>query len=563
MDFRTILAFVLMGLIYVYFFGQPPEPIEESQQAQRQSEQIQQTPSDAGGPALQSKKTQPGKQPAKSEAATDRLKTQNFKFENDRIEINLNALGEVQNFTLKDYQTKPDSDDNVTWIFTDVNGFNIQSLDSTMGRPSWSLKSAEHNKIELLARLGSVEFLRSISLAEDSYSLDFKDEIINQSDRLVDVRLSTRLSKKVADDKKERSFINPYGDLQEMVWYESNSLEKRTYQEFQKKKAEEKTVTGQISWSGFSTRYFFMGLVPINASLAEVQLESPNNDVLAERIEFRRKQVEPAARSSFEYKYYLGPKKKEYLKKAEPSLQFVIDYWTLLSFMTEPISRFLLSVMLMFYGLVPNYGVAIVLLTFLVKLALLPLAWKASVGMKKMAKIQPQLKDLRDKYKKDPQRMQMETARLFREEKVNPVGGCLPMLLQIPVFFALYPVFLVSIEMRHAPFFGWLSDLSARDPWFILPVALTALMWAQQKIMPMPTPAGGEENEAIKIQKAMFKVMPVMMGAFSLFMPAGLSLYILINVLFSVIQQYLFNKKLEVMFPQPNNGSALKVSNGN
>ena len=140
--------------------------------------------------------------------------------------------------------------------------------------------------------------------------------------------------------------------------------------------------------------------------------------------------------------------------------------------------------------------------------------------------------------------MNTETMALYKAEKVNPVGGCLPLLLQMPVFFALYRVFFASIEFRHAPFFGWIQDLATHDPFFVTPILMTALMWLQQKVTPQPPV--GEETEAVRMQRSMMKWMPVVLGAIMVFLPAGLNLYFLVNALVSVLQQFYFNKKLAV-----------------
>jgi len=138
---------------------------------------------------------------------------------------------------------------------------------------------------------------------------------------------------------------------------------------------------------------------------------------------------------------------------------------------------------------------------------------------------------------------------LYKTEKVNPFGGCLPLLLQFPIFIALYRLFFVSIEMRHTPFFGWIKDLSAHDPYLITPIIMVALMWLQQKMTPMP-PAM-EDNEAVQMQRAMLKWMPLMFGGLMLFLPAGLNLYFLTNAGFSILQQIYLNRHLEMKYPLP------------
>ena len=284
------------------------------------------------------------------------------------------------------------------------------------------------------------------------------------------------------------------------------------------------------------------------------RLEKIQANVFEETLQLKNIQVPPSEKRSSQVLFYVGPKEISELEKAGHGLERVIDYGNWIG----PISRLLLAILRFFHDIIPNYGVGIILLTFLVKLVLFPLSYKAAVSMKKLSLVQPKMKEIREKFKSNPQRMQAEMMALYRAEKVNPVGGCLPMLIQMPVFFALYRVFFTSIEMRQQPFFGWITDLSQHDPYFVTPVLMTALMYFQQKLTPMPST--GEENEAVRIQKAMFKWMPFIFGAVMIFLPSGLTLYFLVNAFLSIVQQLYLNKKLSYLLPQ--NQRELQQANG-
>jgi YidC/Oxa1 family membrane protein insertase len=187
-----------------------------------------------------------------------------------------------------------------------------------------------------------------------------------------------------------------------------------------------------------------------------------------------------------------------------------------------------------FYSLIPNYGVAIILLTFIVRLITFPLQYKSFVSMKKMQLIQPELTKIREKFKDDPMRLQKESMDLFKKSGANPLGGCLPMLLQLPVFFAFYKVLYSAVELVDAPFIGWLVDLSNKDPYFILPLLMTGAMFLQQKLTPTTV--------TDPVQKKVFMFMPIIFGFVMKDLPSGLSLYIFTSTLLAIAQQTLVFK---------------------
>jgi YidC/Oxa1 family membrane protein insertase len=189
-----------------------------------------------------------------------------------------------------------------------------------------------------------------------------------------------------------------------------------------------------------------------------------------------------------------------------------------------------------FYKFLPNYGVSIILLTLLVRLITFPLQYKSFVSMKKLQLIQPELTKIREKFKDDPQRMQKESMELFRKSGANPLGGCLPLLLQMPVFFAFYKVLHSAVELVDAPFMLWIKDLSNKDPYYVLPVLMTLAMFLQQKMTP--------NTITDPVQKKVMLFMPLIFGFIMKDLPSGLSLYIFVSTLFGIIQQMLvFNSK--------------------
>src|SRR5208283_4201968 len=219
------------------------------------------------------------------------------------------------------------------------------------------------------------------------------------------------------------------------------------------------------------------------------------------------------------------------LQQYHAGLEYVIDFGFF-----SIIARPLFWVLKLFYKTFHNYGVVIVILTTIVRIPFIPLVSKGQQSMKKLQDIQPRMAEIREKYKNDPQKMQREIMELYKKHKVNPMGGCLPMLLQIPVFFALYKVLLISIELRGAPFMLWIHDLSLKDPSYVMPIIMGITMVIQQKMTP---------SSMDPAQQKMMMIMPVVFTFMFLSFPSGLVVYWLVNNLLSIAQQSYTNRKLK------------------
>jgi YidC/Oxa1 family membrane protein insertase len=243
-------------------------------------------------------------------------------------------------------------------------------------------------------------------------------------------------------------------------------------------------------------------------------------------------EVAPGASKSFESTLFAGPQEENKLAALAPGLELVKDYgwFTVLS---KPLFWLLDQL----HKVLGNWGWAIVALVVLLKIAFYWLNAQAYKSMAKMKAINPKVMDLRERYKDKPQMMQQEMMRIYREEKVNPLGGCLPILVQMPFFIALYWVLLSSVEMRNAPWIGWITDLSAKDPWFILPVLMTASSLVQVSLGAKPPDP---------MQARLMWMMPLAFGFMFFFFPAGLVLYWLTNNILSIAQQWYINKRLGV-----------------
>ncbi len=229
---------------------------------------------------------------------------------------------------------------------------------------------------------------------------------------------------------------------------------------------------------------------------------------------------------------YVGPKEYETLKAINPELTDVIEYG-FFTFIAKPMFKALLAI----YHWVGNWGWAIVILTIIIRILLFPLTLKGMLSMQKMKDLAPKIKELQQKYKGDPQKMNAHMMQLYKKYKVNPMGGCLPMLLQIPVFFAIYRVLLNAIELKGAPWILWITDLSEKDPYYVLPVLMGITMFIHQKITPTTI--------TDPMQKKIFTYLPIVFTFFFLTFPAGLTLYWFTNNILSIIQQLIVNKIFE------------------
>ena len=236
-----------------------------------------------------------------------------------------------------------------------------------------------------------------------------------------------------------------------------------------------------------------------------------------------------AGEQNFALHGYLGPKESNVLKNLNPKLTDAIEYG-LITFFSKPLFKLLQW----FHNHVGNWGWAIVLVTLLIKLVLFPLSYKGMMSMNKLKDLAPKMKELKEKYGKDPQKMNMKMMEMYKKEGANPMGGCLPMLIQIPIFFAIYRVLLNSVELQGAEWMLWITDLSIKDPFFVLPILMGASMWYQQKLTP--------NTMTDPMQQKIFQWLPVVMTLFFLTFPAGLVLYWLVNNLFTIAQQFIINR---------------------
>ncbi len=288
--------------------------------------------------------------------------------------------------------------------------------------------------------------------------------------------------------------------------------------------------TSKDGWIGLVEHYFASAWIPKAGASREFYTKQLSENVFAVGAIIPGTSIATGTKTEINSQLFAGPQTEKDLAAAAPGLEYAVDYgW--LTVVAKPLFWVLSKI----NGLVHNWGIAIILLTVLIKAAFYPLSAKSYRSMAQMRELAPRLQSMKEKFGDDKQKMQQAMMEMYRTEKINPMSGCLPILVQVPVFIALYWMILGSVELRHAPFFGWIHDLSAIDPYYVLPLLMGATMIIQTYLNPAPTDP---------IQAKVMKIMPVVFSVFFFFFPAGLVLYWLVNNVLSIAQQWYVNKTI-------------------
>tara|TARA_B100000929_G_scaffold142418_1_gene112675 strand:+ start:1554 stop:3269 length:1716 start_codon:yes stop_codon:yes gene_type:complete len=374
---------------------------------------------------------------------------------------------------------------------------------------------------------GGVSIRKIYRFRPDEYLIDVVYEIDNRSnDEFVSAlwvqlkRDGKRANTQTASNWGPRSFLGV------ALTTDETNYEKQDFEDLDDERLRENKEGG---WIAIIQRYFLAAWVSQTDKQNRYFAEPMGSGMYRAGFVGPEIGIAPNAFGTYEAQLYAGPKNQRKLGAIATHLDRTLDYgW--LWFLSEPLFLFVDWI----FGLVGNWGLAIILLTIVVKIALFPLMARSYKSMAKMRKVAPQLKRLQERYADDKQKLSQEMMGLYKKEGANPLGGCLPMLMQMPVFFALYWVLYESVELRHAPFIGWINDLSAMDPLFVLPILMGASQYGMQMMNPpMPDP----------MQQQMMRIMPLFFCVIMAFFPAGLVLYWVVNNLFSFAQQFYATRK--------------------
>ncbi len=382
-------------------------------------------------------------------------------------------------------------------------------------------------KLTLRAREGAVEIVKTYTFTRGSYVVGVDQQVINHGPSAVSGRPYFQMLRHGNAPEGESAMMYSYTGA--AMYTETGKFQKIAFTEAGKAKPDhiEQAADG---WIGMIQHHFVTAWLTgkrNDPSPRNFYTRNLENGQYTAGMFLPAVQVAPNAQQSLQTRLYVGPQALEHIESLAPGMGYVVDYgW--LTVLAYPLFMLLKWI----HVVVPNWGWAIILLTVLIKLVFYPLSAASYKSMAKMRKVAPRLQQVKERYGDDRQKLHEQMMKVYSEEKINPLGGCLPMLVQIPVFIALYWVLMGAVELRQAPWALWISDLSAQDPYYILPVLMAASMYVQQKMSPPPPDP---------IQAKVMMYMPLAFSVFFFFFPAGLVLYWIVNNLLSILQQWRIN----------------------
>lgn len=372
-----------------------------------------------------------------------------------------------------------------------------------------------------------VEVIKEYRFNRNSYEIGVDYEILNNSEAAWQGNFSGKIIRDFSPDPTAQTSFGIQAFLGLVISSKDDPYEKFDLSDLREDRINEAVTNG---WMAFLQHYFLTAWIPSQDVTQQFQTTQRNNLMVMGFVS-PATTVEPGQSATVGARAYVGPKIIDRLENVAPNLDRTVDFGFLF-FIALP----LFYILEWFHSLVGNWGVAIILLTVLVKAVFFHLSATSYRSMARMRAVAPQLTRLRELYGDDRQRMSQEMMSLYKKEKINPLGGCLPILVQMPVFIALYWVLFESVQLRHAPFVFYIQDLSVMDPYFILPILMGASMFLQMHLNPTPPDP---------MQAKVMKLMPLIFTVFFLWFPAGLVLYWLVNNILSISQQWYITRKIE------------------
>ena len=547
---RLLIALALSFLVIIvwqFFFvdrdakKQPTKPAAQEQSAETAPSPVSEQPAATAAPSVAAE--QPLPVPVTGKAKTITVDTPLY-----RVAISGEGAA-FTSFILKQYRETVEKDSPlkqlirqepaISSLTTGLDGNSVAGLDKAIYTASVDadLLTVGESPQELVfstTTADGISVQKKYRFSPESYVIGLDVTVANRSDRTIVDSLFINLNTAAPDKKRVYGFIGPSLLI-------DNKVEEIPIKDLDEKNS----FSGLIEWVAQQNRYFISSVSPRQVHEAAVRLSIVGDNVLQSRYIQPQQNLGPGTQFTYAYDVFIGPKSTQLLSTIGHNLKKAVNFgWF------DILARPLLWIMHKIYGVIPNYGIAIIILTVFIKVILWPLGTKSYKSMNEMKKIQPLMQDIREKHKNDKKRMNEEVMALYRAYKVNPMGGCLPMVFQIPVFFALYRMLYQAIELRHAPFFGWIRDLSAPDRLFhfdfsipfmeppygipVLTLIMGATMLLQQKMSPpMGDPA----------QAKMMMLMPVVFTFIFINFSSGLVLYWLVNNVLSIGQQYYIQKK--------------------
>ena len=361
-----------------------------------------------------------------------------------------------------------------------------------------------------------------------SYRIDVAEEIANGTDKPFETHAYFQIIRDGKSPGGDPYMAQTYTGA--AVYTEQSNFQKVGFEDIAKGKTPY-PKTADNGWIAIIQHYFVAALLPAAKTPREFYTRKLADDLYSAGVIVPLGPIAPGAAARVAVPLYAGPQDQDHLEAVAPGLELVVDYGLL-----KVIAAPLFWVLRLFHNWMGNWGLAIILLTVVIKLIFFPLSAASYRSMAKMKLVTPRLMKLREQYGDDKTKMNQAMMDLYKTEKINPLGGCLPILVQIPVFIALYWVLFESVELRHAPFYLWIKDLSAPDPWYVLPTLMMASMIVQTKLNPTPPDP---------VQAKVMMIMPFAFGVMFYFFPSGLVLYWFVNNILSILQQWQITRMIE------------------
>ena len=552
MDNQRLLIWAFFGLTawityqaWLQDYAQPPVATVTEQTAQQELPQSDVDLPELAAPMASTPESIDAPAPAELPTTQDELAAATIRVTTDVLEIEISTQGgTLLEASLIAYPVAKDRPDTLVKLLSrePANFGLIQTGLRVVGEgdepnhlaqftsPSrrYSLGGADELVVPLMWRSAAgVTVEKRFYFTRGGYAIRVEQEVTNNSDVLWRGADYSQIQRHFVAADRSMFDVDSYSFSGPII-YDGEKSEKLQLDDLMEDGAV--SFSSQAGWFGSIQHHFLSAVVPMPGSEQRFNVAVRGERSIASVIG-RAQSIAPGASKTFVTTLFIGPKMQSQLEEIDDSLKLTVDYgW--LTIISQPLF-WLLSIV---FGFVGNWGVSIIFVTFLIKLAFYKLTEASGRSMAKMRSLQPRMTALKERYKDDKQAHSQAMMELYKREKVNPAAGCLPILIQMPFFLAFYWVLLESVEMRQAPFALWITDLSTRDPYFILPLIMGVAMFMQQKLNPAP---------ADPVQAKVMQIMPIMFTGFFAFFPAGLVLYWVTNTLLSIAQQWNINKVVE------------------
>ncbi|HET7548012.1 MAG TPA: membrane protein insertase YidC [Usitatibacter sp.] len=466
----------------------------------------------------------------------------------DLLDVDIDPVGgDIRRVTLRQVHSAQDRDKPLTLLEPNPEHFfiaqsgllgddlpNHNSVYEADQRTYSMTSGSDQVEVRLRARdAGGNEVMKRYVFHRGEYRFDLSYTVTNHGSKPLSAYAYYQFLRDSNAPSQEAAQTSSFGGVTTFtgpaVYTDESKYEKIAFKDVDKGKQPEPRKA-KDGWIAIVQHYFVSAWVPKPGEEREFFTRRVGDNRYTAGVVVPLGTIAPGGKASVDVAAYIGPQEKDRLAKVAPGMDLVVDYgW--LKVLAVPIFWILKTI----HGFVHNWGWSIILLTILIKLTFYPLNAKAGRSMAQMKVLGPKMEKLKQLYGEDRQKLNQAMMELYRTEKINPLGGCLPIVVQIPVFIALYWVLLGSIELRHAPWLGWIHDLSAPDPYFVLPIIYAASMFLQTRINPQP---------ADPVQAKVMMIMPIMFSVFFLFFPSGLVLYWVVQNLLSIVQQWHINRTL-------------------